>query len=82
MENKTGRNEFGKKLGNLNSAALEIISHALWIYHEYCVRELAGAIEDSLLSQETIKTCRRNNAQILYLANLFDNIAEAPEKEK
>lgn len=75
-------NEFGKALGNLNPTALEIISHALWIYHEYCVRELAGAIEDGLLSLETIKTCRRNNAEILCLATLFDTIIDAPNKKE
>lgn len=82
MEKKTERNEFGKPLGNLNSTSLLIISNALWKYHEYCVRELAGAIEDGLLSQETIKTCRRNNAEIFRLANLFDSIIDAQNKEE
>lgn len=81
MEKKTGRNEFGKTLGSLNSTSLQIISNALWKYHEYCVRELAGAIEDGLLSLETIKTCRRNNAEIFRLANLFDAIIDAPSEE-
>lgn len=81
MEKKTGRNEFGKTLGNLNMTSLQIISNALWKYHEYCVRELAGAIEDGLLSLETIKTCRRNNADIYHLANLFDAIIDAQNEE-
>lgn len=82
MEKKTERNEFGKTLGSLNSTSLQIISNALWKYHEYCVRELAGAIEDGLLSQETIKTCRRNNAEIFRLANLFDAIIDTPSEKE
>lgn len=43
-------NKFVKALGSLNSDSLQITSNVLWKYHEYCVRELAGAIEDRLLS--------------------------------
>ena len=81
IETIMNENKFVKALGSLNSASLQIISNALWKYHEYCVRELAGAIEDGLLSQETIKTCRRNNAEIFRLANLFDSIIDAQNEE-
>lgn len=75
-------NKFGKPLVSLNIISLQIIANALWKYHEYCTRELAGAIEDGLLSQETIKTCRKNNAEIFRLANLFDNIIDAQNEEE
>lgn len=82
IETIMNENKFVKALGSLNSASLQIISNALWKYHEYCVRELAGAIEDGLLLQETIKTCRRNNAEIFRLANLFDSIIDAQNEEE
>ena len=73
-------NKFGKPLVSLN-VSLQIISNALWKYYEYCARELAGAIEDGLLSQETIKTCRRNNAEIFRLANLFSSVIGTQNEE-
>lgn len=80
IETIMNENKFEKPLVSLK-ISLQIIANALWKYHEYCTRELAVAIEDGLLSQETIKTCRKNIAEIFRLANLFGSIIDAQNEE-